>query len=119
MKKIDLESARIREVSILASIDSPYIVRYMDSFIEEGKLYLITEYCEKGDLTSYIEGQMGVPLSEGKIWKVALQVLCGLAHLHAMNIIHRDIKCRNIFLTRDCNAKIGDFGVLAQTHLAR
>ena len=111
MKKINLELARIREVSILASIDSPFIVRYMDSFLEDNYLYLIMEHCEKGDLSSYMESQRKVPLAEAKIWKIAIQILNGIVYLHQRSIIHRDIKSKNIFLTREYNVKIGDFGV--------
>jgi NIMA (never in mitosis gene a)-related kinase len=40
----------IGEVQLLASVDSPYVVRYYDSFIEEGSLHIIMEYCARGDL---------------------------------------------------------------------
>lgn len=106
-----MEAPTINEVSILASISSPYIVRYMDSFIENGSLYLVMEYCEKGDISSFLTSQMGVPLNENKIWRIALEILSGLATLHKGGIIHRDIKARNIFLTRGYHIKIGDFGV--------
>jgi len=111
MKCMKMDTPTIREVSILASISSPYIVKYKDSFIEDGKLCLIMEYCEKGDIGSYITSQMNVPLTESKIWKIALEILSGLAVLHKKGIIHRDIKSRNIFLTRGYHTKIGDFGV--------
>jgi len=43
--------------------------------------------------------------------KITIDCLRGLEHVHAKNIIHRDIKPGNIFLTEDGTAKIGDFGV--------
>jgi serine/threonine protein kinase len=40
----------IGEVQLLASVGSPYVVRFEDSFIEEGSLHILMEYCAKGDL---------------------------------------------------------------------
>ena len=57
MKCMQADPDTLKEVSILASINSPYIVKYMDSFIEGNKLYLIMEYCEKGDISTYITEQ--------------------------------------------------------------
>lgn len=45
-----------------------------------------------------------------KIWKYFIQIIFGLKYLHYNNIIHRDIKCSNIFLDQYDNIKIGDFG---------
>lgn len=112
MKILEVGLCTLEEVSIHASIDCPYICTYKDSFIEGEKLYVIMEYCEKGDLASYLERQVGVMLNESRIWKIALQILCGLHYLHKKGIIHRDIKPRNIFLTRNWVPKIGDFGVM-------
>ena len=111
MKTMFMDTPTIKEVSILASINSQYIVRYKDSFIENGYLYLITEYCEKGDISTFLSSQMGIPLNENKIWKITIEILCGLATLHKYGIIHRDIKTKNIFLSRGYHIKIGDFGV--------
>lgn len=40
-----------------------------------------------------------------------IQVLEGLEHLHAMKIIHRDLKLGNLFLNENMQIKIGDFGL--------
>uniref|UniRef100_A0A0N5BIZ2 polo kinase n=1 Tax=Strongyloides papillosus TaxID=174720 RepID=A0A0N5BIZ2_STREA len=42
---------------------------------------------------------------------VVREVACGISYLHENRIIHRDIKPANIFLTKDMDVKIGDFGV--------
>ena len=40
-----------------------------------------------------------------------LQVLRGLAHIHANSLIHRDLTPNNVFITHDNVFKIGDFGL--------
>jgi NIMA (never in mitosis gene a)-related kinase len=58
-------------VHILASLDSPYIVKYYDSFIENKILYIVMEYCEMGDLSKVLNTQRG-PMEEIRIWKFFL-----------------------------------------------
>jgi len=115
MKIMKARAENIREVTVLASINSEYIVRYMDSFIEDSMLYLIMEYCERGDLSNFIKSQMKVPLNEIKIWKIALEIMSGLGTLHGHGVIHRDIKAKNIFMTKKYCIKIGDLGTCVQT----
>ncbi len=62
LKEIDLnranESERIKaeeEVKILGSLNHPNIIKYYNSFWENGSLYMLTEYCEGGDLYTLIE----------------------------------------------------------------
>ena len=46
-----------------------------------------------------------------EIWKILLSSLRGLATLHNLKILHRDIKCANIFIMKDGNYKLGDLNV--------
>jgi NIMA (never in mitosis gene a)-related kinase len=101
----------INEVKILASLDSPYIVKYYDSFLENKTLHIVMEYCDKGDLSQSIRNQMGRFLPENKIWKFFIQMCLGLEFVHSKKILHRDIKSMNVFLVRDDNIRIGDLGV--------
>jgi serine/threonine protein kinase len=43
------------EIELLAELESPFIVGYLDSFIEDARINIIMEYCSVGDLQSYIK----------------------------------------------------------------
>lgn len=105
-KKHQQES--LHEVTILSSLNNPYIVKYYESFVENNTLHIIMEYCEKGDLSQVLKRQ---PLNEAKVWKFFIQLCIGLEYLHNRQILHRDIKALNIFLTADDSVRIGDMGV--------
>ena len=73
------------------------------------------EYAELGDLYSLIKHykKHSKFFSELDLWKISSEILSGLDYLHTHNIIHRDIKCLNLFITKDRHIKIGDLGVSA------
>ena len=98
------------EIELLATLESAYIVGYYDSFIEDTKINIIMEYCQHGDLQSYIKRQNGKPFTDNFIWRTFIHICLGVYYLHAQDIIHRDLKTLNILLAKDNQAKIGDFG---------
>lgn len=69
------------------------------------------EYCEHGDLHTYLTKLNGKHISENTVWKFFIQICLGMHHLHSQNILHRDLKTLNIFLTKDNTIRIGDLGV--------
>ena len=100
----------------MASIDHPNILSYKDSFFDEltNTFCIVTEYLEGGDIFQMISRQKGNKkiIDEATIWQIAYQSLKGLAALHDMNILHRDIKCANIFLAKDkSQIKLADMNV--------
>uniref|UniRef100_A0AC35TRY5 Protein kinase domain-containing protein n=1 Tax=Rhabditophanes sp. KR3021 TaxID=114890 RepID=A0AC35TRY5_9BILA len=103
---IDFQS----EVGILRDIRHGNVLLFM-GIIKTPELCIITEWCEGSSL--YKRLHVSEPKWEFKVAKVidiSKQLVNGLAYLHSRNIIHRDLKSNNIFLTADETVKIGDFG---------
>lgn len=108
------QEAAIKEVHIMASLSSPHVVRYYDSFIdEESALCIVMELCDRGDLARTIKktAAAGASLPEPRVWRIFLQITLGLAYLHARRTLHRDLKSANVFLCAEDVVKIGDLGV--------
>jgi NIMA (never in mitosis gene a)-related kinase len=96
----------------MGPLESPYIVGYYDSFIDEQKINIVIEYCSQGDLNRVVEKQkiLGKPFVDNLIWKIFIHIALGIEYLHTQNIIHRDLKSLNIFMVKDGVAKVGDLG---------
>jgi NIMA (never in mitosis gene a)-related kinase len=100
----------LNEVKILSSLDNLYIVKYFDSFVEDNQLFIVMEYCEKGDLSLLIKSRTK-PLPENRIWEILLQICMGLEYLHRVKVLHRDIKTMNLFMADEKGIRIGDLGI--------
>lgn len=97
-----------REARAVAALSHPNILAIFDFGEEEGVSYAVTELLEGQTLRERLsEGPM--PLR--KAMDTAVQVARGLAAAHDKGICHRDIKPENLFLTRDGQVKILDFGL--------
>ena len=100
---------------ILASIEHPNIVGYKEAFFEESTqtLCIVMEFADGGDLQSKIN-QLKKEYKHAKeeeIWGIYYHMILGLQELHNNKIVHRDIKCANVFLTKSGVAKMGDLNV--------
>ena len=106
------------EADILSSLNNKYVVKFYTSFKRNQNIYIIMEYCDNGDLCTFLNKikKQRKPgdefyLKENFVWKLFIQMSIGLYYIHSKKIIHRDIKTLNIFLTKKLDAKIGDLGV--------
>jgi eukaryotic translation initiation factor 2-alpha kinase 4 len=68
------------------------------------------QYCEGETLQHFLESHPERQEEQTK-WKIFRQILEALAYLHSQRIIHRDIKPQNIFLDKQKDCKLGDFGL--------
>jgi len=93
----------------------PNIIAYKEAFIDEASkiLCIVMEFADGGDLQSKIQSakSRGKFLPEEEIWSIFYQMVIGLSKLHDMRIVHRDIKCANVFLSKEGQVKLGDLNV--------
>ncbi|XP_075932014.1 STE20-like serine/threonine-protein kinase isoform X1 [Anarhichas minor] len=101
------------EIEILASCDHHHIVKLLDAFYFEGKLWILIEFCAGGAVDA-IMLELERPLTEPQIRVVCRQTLEALSYLHENKVIHRDLKAGNILLSLDGEVKLADFGVSAK-----
>ena len=113
IKKSGLVHQVDAEIEILKLVDHPHIVKFVKSFEDSNRIYIVMEYMEGGELfkklKNYIQDNRG--LEESLVAKYILQLTEAIEYLHGLNIIHRDIKPENILLSTDHNhIKLCDFG---------
>lgn len=100
------------EARIMSAFDHPNIIRFRDIYATtSGKLNIVMDYADGGDLADRIKQQKGKFFPEVFIIDIFVQLCLALKHVHDRKILHRDIKAQNIFLTRDDIVKLGDFGI--------
>ncbi|CAH8544529.1 unnamed protein product [Schistosoma rodhaini] len=68
-------------------------------------------FCEGGDLYTRLRMRNGVLLPERVLVEWFVQLAIALQYMHERNVLHRDLKTRNIFLTRSNIVKLGDLGI--------
>lgn len=105
----------LNEVRILASLTAPFIIGYKEAFFDEStdSLCIIMEYAECGDLQKLIKtsSEKKTLIPEIEIWRCLVHISQGLNTLHECNILHRDLKCANVFITNNNVYKLGDMNV--------
>ncbi len=103
------------EAAVLARINHPNIVRVTDFFRENNTVYLVMQYEQGKDLRWYIKRHDGA-LSERFIRAVFGELLGGLRELHALSLLHLDIKPANILLRPGGRPLLLDFGAAQQAY---
>uniref|UniRef100_A0A8C5C0P4 non-specific serine/threonine protein kinase n=1 Tax=Gadus morhua TaxID=8049 RepID=A0A8C5C0P4_GADMO len=101
------------EIEILASCDHHNIVKLLDAFYYDSKLWILIEFCGGGAVDAVML-ELERPLTEPQIRVVCRQTLQALLYLHNNKIIHRDLKAGNILLSINGDVKLADFGVSAK-----
>ncbi|KAI9790311.1 MAG: hypothetical protein M1835_001071 [Candelina submexicana] len=104
---------KLQEASVLKSLgQSDHLVHMIDSWEENGHLYIQTEFCEEGSLDLFLS-QVGLKarLDDFRTWKILLELSQGVKHIHDAGFIHLDLKPANVLITFEGVLKIADFGL--------
>lgn len=112
----------LREAEALRRLSHPNIVAFNDLFEHAGSLVLAIEYVDGDTLETVIArhvararlgGPTGLPcMPLLRAWFYFQQLLGALAAVHALGIVHRDVKPSNVLVRRDGIVKLSDFGIV-------
>lgn len=98
-----------REMLILSKLRHPNIIRYDGGGECDGQLFYVMELVEGGTIRDLL--QIGGLLSWQEVVTCTRQICSALQCAHNHGVVHRDLKPANLFLTRDGQVKLGDFGI--------
>ncbi len=90
--------------------DHPFILNLRFAFQTSRRLYIVTEYCEGGDLFDHLR-RRAKPFVEREGRRIAGEILLALEHIHSLGVVYRDLKLENVLLDMDGHVRIADFGL--------
>jgi serine/threonine protein kinase len=115
-----------RELRTARLMDHPNIVRLLDTGHEAGEPFIVMEYIEGVDCWKLSQrcGSAGQSISPDVAIFIVCQVLRALSHVHlakdeagsSLKLVHGDVSPSNIYLSRDGDVKLGDFGIAWTSH---
>jgi len=93
-----------------ALIKHKHVVRYYNSWVENGRVYIQNEYCEGGSLAAKIQEfrMTGKRFTEAELKRILLHLAKGLDYIHSKLLVHLDVKPENIFISVDYPMRISE-----------
>jgi len=105
----ELNAGFEKELQTMTTLRDPNICHCFGYTTSTRGYAFVMEFCELGDLRGILDS--GSDLTMPIRFKMAVGAAQGLQYMHDKNVLHKDIKSLNIFVTAAYQAKIGDFGV--------
>jgi len=101
-----------REAENLSKLHHPNIVKVLEVFEENNTAYYVMEFIDGETLDDYIRGKGRLP--EDEALRISGSVCTALTYMHAHNMLHLDLKPKNIMLDREGGIRLIDFGLAKQ-----
>jgi len=101
----------LNEIQILKNLDHPHIMKIIEFYQDDAKLYIVTEFYEGNELFSKVSGRHS--LEEYQVATIMNQILSAVNYCHKNKVVHRDLKPENIMYESkkdDAVLKVIDFG---------
>ena len=99
-----------RAIELLRNLNHPNIIKLREVLYvkETASAYLVTDFCECGSLATIMKsGRLAARL----VRSIFARLASAVAYLHGRRVIHQDIKPGNVFVSKEGNIVLGDFGL--------
>jgi serine/threonine protein kinase len=107
--KAAIKQRFVNEAQMMLSLEHTHIRQVIDFYEDSTLMAIVMEYLEGQDLGTYIETHGQVAERQATDW--FRQILPAFSYTHEQDIVHRDVKPSNIFLTKNGTLKVLDFGI--------
>lgn len=126
-RKVACSTVLNEQAALTKLSGSDFILPLHACFHDTEYWYLVTEYIPGGDLQHLLQDPYRMESLDVQAVRFYMaELLLAIEHVHAHNIIHRDIKQENVFIDTDGHIVLGDFGIARlfsdsapETHLTR
>ncbi|KAM9474782.1 serine/threonine-protein kinase PLK2b [Clarias gariepinus] len=101
-----------REIELHRGLSHRHIVHFYHHFEDKDNIYILLEYCSRRSLAHILKARK--VLTEPEVRYYLRQTVSALKYLHDQEILHRDLKLGNLFVSDSMELKVGDFGLAAK-----
>lgn len=98
-----------REAAMWAQFSHENLIHLYDYRLIGKTRYIILEYCDGIELRELLKLSVSLPPRVASA--IGIQILSALEYVHRYGIVHRDVKPANLFVTKNGNVKLMDFGI--------
>ena len=100
------------EIKIHKSLSHQNVVDFEHFFEDSENVYILLELCPNQSLSELLRRRKR--LTELETQSYMLQIISALVYIHSRNVIHRDLKIGNLFISEKMEIKLGDFGLASK-----